>query len=155
MCSNFLIIFSLYLSEFFLRKLINIQKCIKPPTKTTTFITMECSHNLMSQKSCPAIDKINNIIIYVYVEIPKHSFVLVVFSEENSKFKNGLVWRFVITIKWKKVIKVTKSLYLVFNVYPKYGRMIKDLYFIFYYSQIWLNLPRDDLHFFFTSSYGW
>jgi len=28
-------------------------------------------------------------------------------------------------------------------------RMIQDLYFIFGYSQIWLNLPRDDTHFFY------
>jgi hypothetical protein len=27
--------------------------------------------------------------------------------------------------------------------------MIQDLYFIFGYSQIWLNLPRDDTHFFY------
>jgi hypothetical protein len=27
--------------------------------------------------------------------------------------------------------------------------MIQDLYFIFGYSQIWLNLPGDDCHFFY------
>jgi hypothetical protein len=27
--------------------------------------------------------------------------------------------------------------------------MIQDLYFVFGYSQIWLNHPRDDCHFFY------
>jgi hypothetical protein len=77
----------LYLSEFLIRKLIKIQKCIKPPTKTTTFITIkECNHNLMSQKPGRVVIKILKIITDVYVEIPKHSFVLNCFSQENSKF---------------------------------------------------------------------
>jgi hypothetical protein len=38
----------------------------------------------------------------------------------------------------------------------KYRRLIKDLQSNdLIYSQIWLNLSSDDLHFFSTSSYGW
>jgi hypothetical protein len=37
-------------------------------------------------------------------------------------------------------------------VAKKYRTMIKDFYFIFGYSQLWLRLPKDDNNFF-TNSY--
>jgi hypothetical protein len=105
MRSNFPIIFSLYLSEFSGRKNWSIfLKCIKPPTKTTAFITIkECSHNLTSRKPYRVIVKILKITTYINVEIPKHSFLLVIFSPKKLKIQKLICLEaFNHHHKWKK-----------------------------------------------------
>jgi hypothetical protein len=74
-------------------------------------------------------------------------------TKRNWKFENEVIREVFNRQKWGKKSPEFCTWFSACS--QEYRRMIKDFHFPYFDSQIWLHLPRDDSHFFFSFSYGW